>query len=405
MLTIPDLKCDFHRDIDDFTFYVTSEDWDRSTKRLAAEKQWDDTVELTDRSTGTMVRGRLNACRCYASRFVSCSFRRISDIAGDNVAYHMPYDITRSGFNPKAPNGKVDEKPEHTAKTVSLQFMCSIEQLCDAIFRRIFAPMEQPRGLIVISGATAAGKSQTARGLVYKYLCTKIEAENSGVRRPHLVTCEDPVDKLWAKNPDEARMTGVDYTPRDLGLDKDVNSLENAVTTALRQTPAVFFVGEVRSRTDWRSILRFASTGHLAITTSHAGSLTEAMGQILRATQSNTPALRSETASRVLALVHLRTARIAVTIDDLPVELVVTLPAIWVRSAASTKAIMADGLSALLPFRDVGGVDAAVGAGQFGSLGRTSFAEQLLKGSNQGTKSSAGEQILRTARTWDLEGI
>ena len=156
--------------------------------------------------------------------------------------------------------------------------MNSIHDLCDVIYERIFSTVPGTHGLIVISGATASGKSKIARGLIYEFLRTLVPKKNSQQRRPHLVTFEDPIDKFWANDPDSARRTGIDYTPRE--LNKDVDSLQMAVEAALRQTPEMFFVGEIRQPENWKALLRFASTGHLSVTTSHAGSLTEAMEQL-----------------------------------------------------------------------------------------------------------------------------
>lgn len=96
----------------------------------------------------------------------------------------------------------------------------------------------------------------------------------------------------------------VDYTPREKG--KDAMSIKEAVMNALRQTPKVLFVGETREIGDWSRLLDFAGTGHLVVTTAHAGSLVEAMANLLRAVEARRPTKRSEVADRTLALIHLR---------------------------------------------------------------------------------------------------
>jgi hypothetical protein len=82
-----------------------------------------------------------------------------------------------------------------------------------------------------------------------------------------------------------------------------------------------------------------------------------------------------------------------------------TAPALWVRSPVSTKTLMADGLTALLPYRDLSGSPAPSGnSTDFGSLGRTWFADQLL---NRAPDIPAGIETLIRAKTltWDLEGL
>jgi len=287
-------------------------------------------------------------------------------------------------------------------------FLNSVDDLCAAIYSRISPSISDAHGLIIVSGATASGKSKIARGIIYKYLQTLVPNSKSPMRRPHLVTFEDPIDKLWADNPAEAKKTGIDYTPRELGA--DVESLDKAIQAALRQTPKIFFVGEIRRSQDWRHLLRFASTGHLAITTSHAGTLSEAMGQLFRAARASTPAARSEVASQLLALVHLRThrfakrVRLAKSLSD--VTLSIAIPAIWVRSPVSTKTLMADGLSALLPYRDLlKWADQQGRAGELGCLGRTCFAEHLLGCAPASTRRNFRDEVRSTALSWDLEGL
>src|SRR5207249_2189827 len=95
---------------------------------------------------------------------------------------------------------------------------------------------------------------------------------------------------------------GIDYTSRQKGI--DVHDLKCASEDALRQTPAVFYIGEVRDASDWKEVLEFAGTGHLVVTTAHAGSLIEAMIKLLGAVDAKTPADRRRYAEKILAVVH-----------------------------------------------------------------------------------------------------
>ena len=45
---------------------------------------------------------------------------------------------------------------------------------------------------------------------------------------------------------------------------KDVACLDEAINDAKRQTPACFFIGEIRDSNDWQRAVAFAGTGHLA---------------------------------------------------------------------------------------------------------------------------------------------
>jgi Tfp pilus assembly pilus retraction ATPase PilT len=84
--------------------------------------------------------------------------------------------------------------------------------------------------------------------------------------------------------PGNTQQRGLDYTPRELGSKKDVRSLAQALLKdALRQTPSVVYVGELREEHHLETALNFARTGHLIVSTTHAGSLVEAMGRAFAA--------------------------------------------------------------------------------------------------------------------------
>jgi hypothetical protein len=406
-----DLNAPFYDGIEDFTFFHDTNKLDELFREPCPEKmldnQWDETVCLNSTVSDAFVIGRLNVSSCYGREFVSCSFRATGTLPRDiPCEYHTAYRIEDSSYNPNPPkapesteNPNSPRAPEHASHE---RYLSSVGYLCDVVYQRIFPSPSGAQGLIVVAGATATGKSKIARGLIYKYLETLVPKQNGKERRPHLVTFEDPIDKRWADDPEAARRTGIDYTPRE--LKKDVDSLEKATDAALRQTPRVFFVGETRNSEDWEVLLRFASSGHLGVTTSHAGSLTEAMGQLFSATNAGSPARRSEVAHRILALIHLRHAK--VESGDKTENLNITIPAIWVRSPTSTKTLMADGLAALLPYRGTLSWDESPGiAGEVGCLGRTWFAEQLLSRARGDLKTKFAKEIRRVAMTWDLEGI
>jgi hypothetical protein len=410
-----ELKVEFYPHLEDFTFFrevtqLRELFGETYPEQLIRKVELDDAVCLKQANRPSSLDGRLNLTQCYAGKYVSCTFRATGRLPSQELTPYREteYRIRESKYNPDPPkepeNKEVDENPVGNPNDAGQQevHLNSMQSLCDVLYRRIFPESVDVHGLIVIAGATASGKSQVARGLIYMYLQSVLERIGTG-RRPHLVTFEDPIDKYWASDPKKARSTGIDYTPREYS--KDVASLEEAVTAALRQTPRVFFVGETRRPEDWKELSRFASTGHLCVTTSHAGSLTEAMGQIFQATEASTPARRSEVANRILALVHLRTHKVSNTKDGAP-DIKITVPAIWVRSAVSTKAMMADGLTSLLPYRDPVVWDNNPGcAGAFGCLGRSWFATQLLTRPVPEIQNELVKDIERLVLGWDLEGL
>ncbi len=209
---------------------------------------------------------------------------------------------------------------------------------------RQFTPVH---GLLVVTGSTKSAKSIIARGLIYRYLESYVK-RSPEPRRPHLVTFEDPIEQFFDGEDDNSKchsekarnLFGIDYTPREKG--KDVHDLAGLFRDALRQTPAVVFVGEVREEADWKEVLEFAGTGHLVVTTAHAGSLLETMIKLFAAVKAKTPADRRRFAERIFGVVHMRSA-------GLVEKRTLLLPALWRRSEAGLSNLVAVGLGAIVP--------------------------------------------------------
>lgn len=111
--------------------------------------------------------------------------------------------------------------------------------------------LDQSAGLIVIAGATGSGKTTTIHSLL-----AEIDSATLNV-----VTLEDPV---------EYRAAGLSQVQisRELTFSKGLRSL-------LRQDPDVIFVGECRDAETATLALEAAGTGHLVLTTVHAGSIAQ----------------------------------------------------------------------------------------------------------------------------------
>jgi hypothetical protein len=278
---------------------------------------------------------------------------------------------------------------EYPARPRLDRYLNTLADISNLLYSTIIAMSgANEHGLVVITGRTGSGKSQIAHKLIQRYLAA---AAGSSLRdRPHFVSFENPIEKDFR----QAGIGDVDCTQRE--EPEDASSLTEVLRSALRQNPAVLFVGETRHGSDWKRLLEFSGTGHLVFTTAHAGSLVEAVGNILKETEASTPATRSIVADRLLAVIHVKNA------TDVTTGKPFLIPAIWHRTPLGIKALMAEGLSSLLP-----NTPPALGSGPNqahlpGSVGRYWFARELTKETGD---TGTVEMVKRRALEWDLEGI
>jgi twitching motility protein PilU len=121
----------------------------------------------------------------------------------------------------------------------------------------------EKRGLILMVGATGAGKSTT--------LASMIDFRNESTTG-HILTIEDPIEYLF-KNKKSV------INQREIGTDTE--SLEIALKNALRQAPDVILIGEIRDRQTMTAALAYAQSGHLCLATMHANNSYQALNRIL----------------------------------------------------------------------------------------------------------------------------
>ena len=110
--------------------------------------------------------------------------------------------------------------------------------------------VNQPNGIVLISGPTGSGKTTT----IYRLLAHL----NAGDRK--ILTIEDPV---------EFDLKGVVqvHARSDIGF-----TFAAGLRSILRQDPDVIMVGEIRDSETARIAVQAALTGHLVISTVHTNS-------------------------------------------------------------------------------------------------------------------------------------
>ena len=121
----------------------------------------------------------------------------------------------------------------------------------------------EKRGLILMVGATGAGKSTT--------LASMMDYRNQNVTG-HILTIEDPIEYLF-KNKKSV------VNQREIGT--DTSSLQTALKNALRQAPDVILIGEIRDRETMSAAIAYAQSGHLCLATMHANNSYQALNRIL----------------------------------------------------------------------------------------------------------------------------
>jgi twitching motility protein PilT len=120
-----------------------------------------------------------------------------------------------------------------------------------------------PNGLVLVTGPTGSGKSTT--------LVALLEHVNRTSAR-HVITLEDPIEYEFAS----ARAM---VHQREVGV--HVDSFEAGLRAALRESPDIILVGEMRDRATIGAALTAAETGHLVLSTLHAAGAAMAVERIV----------------------------------------------------------------------------------------------------------------------------
>lgn len=117
--------------------------------------------------------------------------------------------------------------------------------------------LEQPHGILLITGPTGSGKSTTLASFMRQI----------GTPDRRIITVEDPIEY-------EIPQVNQTQVNSDIGL-----TFASALRSVLRQDPDVIMVGEIRDRETADIAVRASLTGHLVLSTLHTN---DAPGAIVR---------------------------------------------------------------------------------------------------------------------------
>lgn len=122
--------------------------------------------------------------------------------------------------------------------------------------------IKKQNGLVFVTGATGSGKSTS--------LASCIEWINKNQGR-HIITIEDPIEYLFKSKSSLVHQ-------RQVG--SDTKNFHTGLRSALRQSPDVIFVGEIRDKETAMTCLQAAETGHLVLSTLHSANVIDTIERI-----------------------------------------------------------------------------------------------------------------------------
>jgi len=164
----------------------------------------------------------------------------------DKAALNSQNDV-RVATYPAVTGEKIVLRLFHSSQAPTLAELDLPERACDELERFL----RQTSGLLLLTGPSGSGKTTTI------YACLRRLAELGG---RHVITVEDPAEQI---------IPGIMQT--------EVNEARGltfamAARHLLRQDPQVLVIGEIRDEETANIVVRAAMTGHLVISTLHAGS-------------------------------------------------------------------------------------------------------------------------------------
>ena len=121
----------------------------------------------------------------------------------------------------------------------------------------------EKRGLILIAGSSGSGKSTT--------MASMIDYRNS-TKTGHILTLEDPIEFIHTHKQSVVNQ-------REVGI--DTRSYDDGLRHAVRESPDVILLGEIRDQETMKHAMSYATTGHLCISTIHASNTVQALERIV----------------------------------------------------------------------------------------------------------------------------
>ncbi len=120
-------------------------------------------------------------------------------------------------------------------------------------------------GLVIVTGPTGSGKTTTLAAMLN---------EVNRNQKKHIITIEDPIEYVHKNNQSIIQQ-------REVGV--HTHSFQKALRGALRETPDVIMLGEMRDNETMQQAITAAETGHLVFATLHTRGCADSVNRIIDA--------------------------------------------------------------------------------------------------------------------------
>lgn len=192
----------------------------------------------------------------------------VSTAADEAQQGHIAQRVTMADGNVVDVNLRLETVPTVNGTDVVMRLF-NMDQAMYTLDKLGLSPLERknvdeiiskPSGLVMIVGPTGSGKTTT--------LYSMLNSLNSEERK--IITIEDPV---------EYQFSGITQIPVNQALTGG-SGFADKLRATLRLDPDIVMVGEVRDMDTAKTALQAALTGHLVLTTFHAGSAAAALTRL-----------------------------------------------------------------------------------------------------------------------------
>lgn len=135
---------------------------------------------------------------------------------------------------------------------------------------------KETKGMILVSGSAGSGKSTTLACIIDKI---------NETRNAHIITIEDPIEYLHSHKKSIVSQREILH---------DTQGYLTALRAALRETPEVILLGEMRDSETIQTAITAAETGHLLFSTLHTVGAANTIDRILDAFSNNQQQIRTQ---------------------------------------------------------------------------------------------------------------